>query len=154
MASQYCRFCQSKMYPCDGHRECPSCLGMAHLKEDVDNPCSAACDLPREERLRRVARVHSLGPERDRERERPDRPGHKRSHKNSRDRRHKSPPRSSREEGRDTANCSSPAPAAEGGSDMTPGQDGVPPPGPQDHAGEAGTDEADALSLFAPHSLF
>lgn len=86
MASHGCPFCRSKMDPRDGHRECPSCLGMAHLKEDVDNPCSAACDLPREERLRRATRAHIA--ERGREKERgPERPGHERSRKSSRDRR-------------------------------------------------------------------
>ncbi|CAL8406948.1 unnamed protein product [Arctogadus glacialis] len=38
----------------DGHRECPHCLGAVHVLEDVDNPCSAAVDLSRGERLRRA----------------------------------------------------------------------------------------------------
>ncbi|CAL8335358.1 unnamed protein product [Merluccius merluccius] len=38
----------------DGHRECPDCLGAVHVLEDVDNPCSAAVDLSRGERLRRA----------------------------------------------------------------------------------------------------
>lgn len=37
---------------------------------------------------------------------------------------------------------------------LTPGKDCVHPPGPQCHAGEAATDNADVLSLFAPKSLF
>lgn len=36
----------------DGHQECPSCLGKAHMLDDVDHPCSAAADLPSEERSR------------------------------------------------------------------------------------------------------
>ncbi|CAL8270824.1 unnamed protein product [Arctogadus glacialis] len=36
----------------DGHRECPDCLGAVHVLEDVDNPCSAAVDLSKGERLR------------------------------------------------------------------------------------------------------
>ena len=44
------------MDPRDGHRECPSCLGRAHLLEDVENPCPAALELPLEERARRAGR--------------------------------------------------------------------------------------------------
>ena len=42
------------MDPRDGHRECPTCLGEAHVKEDVENPCMAALDLPLEERAQRA----------------------------------------------------------------------------------------------------
>ena len=42
------------MDPRDGHRECPTCLGEAHVTEDVENPCVAALDLPLEERARRA----------------------------------------------------------------------------------------------------
>ncbi|CAL8391320.1 unnamed protein product [Arctogadus glacialis] len=38
----------------DEHRECPDCLGAVQVLEDVDNPCSAAVDLSRGERLRRA----------------------------------------------------------------------------------------------------
>ncbi|CAL8383491.1 unnamed protein product [Arctogadus glacialis] len=38
----------------DGHRECPGCLGRAHLLGNVKNPCPAALDLPHEERARRA----------------------------------------------------------------------------------------------------
>ncbi|XP_037637109.1 uncharacterized protein LOC119494940 [Sebastes umbrosus] len=54
MAPQTCRFCGAAMDIRDGHRECPSCLGMAHLMDDVDCPCPAAIDLPLEERARRA----------------------------------------------------------------------------------------------------
>ena len=40
--------------PRDGHRECPTCLGEAHVKEDVENPCMAALYLPLEERAQRA----------------------------------------------------------------------------------------------------
>ncbi len=43
---------------------------MGHLKEDVGNPCSAAHDLPREERLRHLNKFRSAVPERGREKER------------------------------------------------------------------------------------
>ena len=49
MASHACRFCLGVMDPCDGHCECLSCLGMAHVLEDVANPFVAAVKLPREE---------------------------------------------------------------------------------------------------------
>ena len=45
------------MDPRDGHREFPSCLGMAHVLEDVANPCAAAVELPREERACRARRL-------------------------------------------------------------------------------------------------
>lgn len=54
MASQICHFCAAPMDSRDGHRECPGCLGRAHLLEDVKNPCPAALDLPLEERARRA----------------------------------------------------------------------------------------------------
>ncbi|XP_037611715.1 uncharacterized protein LOC119479819 [Sebastes umbrosus] len=54
MAPQTCRFCGAAMDIRDGHRECPSCLGMAHLMDDVDCPCPTAIDLPLEERARRA----------------------------------------------------------------------------------------------------
>lgn len=97
----------------EGHQECPSCLGMAHLREDVDNPCSAACDLSREEQLCRATRVCSSVPERGKEKEHdPDKPGHKRSHKHLCDRRHDFPHRSSQMEGLTTAKHPTPAPPA------------------------------------------
>lgn len=59
----------------DGHRECPSCLGRAHLMDDVDCPCPAAIDLPLEERARRAGleghaqhTAAAAPPSRDRER--------------------------------------------------------------------------------------
>ncbi|CAB1451287.1 unnamed protein product [Pleuronectes platessa] len=42
------------MDPRDGHRECPTCLGMAHLMDDIENPCVAAVELPVEERVKRA----------------------------------------------------------------------------------------------------
>ncbi len=57
MASQWCRFCQEAMDPRDGHGECPYCLGVAHLVEDIENPCHAASELPLEERRRRAQLV-------------------------------------------------------------------------------------------------
>ncbi|XP_030272800.1 uncharacterized protein LOC115581658 [Sparus aurata] len=57
MASHTCRFCLGVMDPRDGHRECPSCLGIAHVLEDVANPCAAAVELPREERACRAKRL-------------------------------------------------------------------------------------------------
>ena len=49
-----CIFCGATMDSRDGHRECPGCLGRAHLLGDVKNPCPAALDLPLEERARRA----------------------------------------------------------------------------------------------------
>ena len=49
-----CIFCSAAMDSRDGHRECPGCLGRAHLLGDVKNPCPAALDLPLEERARRA----------------------------------------------------------------------------------------------------
>ncbi|XP_076144523.1 uncharacterized protein LOC143127104 [Alosa pseudoharengus] len=54
MASQSCWSCLAPMDPRDGHRECPTCLGVAHVREDVENPCRAALDLPLEERACRA----------------------------------------------------------------------------------------------------
>lgn len=45
------------MDPRDGHRECPHCLGVAHLVEDIEKPCLAAAELPLEERKRRAKMV-------------------------------------------------------------------------------------------------
>ena len=42
------------MDPRDGHRECPTCLGKAHIWDDVESPCPAAIDLPLGERVRRA----------------------------------------------------------------------------------------------------
>ncbi|KAL7376907.1 hypothetical protein ABVT39_018140 [Epinephelus coioides] len=57
MASQWCRYCRVTMDPCDGHRECPHCLGVAHLVEDIENPCPAAAELFLEERRCRAKLV-------------------------------------------------------------------------------------------------
>lgn len=62
MTSPCYQFCQSTMDPCDGQRML-SCLGIAYLREDVDNPCSAACNLPREERLHSANKNRSSMPE-------------------------------------------------------------------------------------------
>lgn len=168
------------MDPRDGHRECPSCLGMAHLREDVDNPCSAACDLPRGERLHRANRVRSSVPERGRERERSsDRHSRKRSRKHSRD--GHEPHRSSHEKVVEVAKPPTPAPPAEDGNTDTHlqilaaiqslaqrmdrvearhsfspslphSQEGVPPAARQGNP-DTDIEEADVLSLIAPHSL-
>ncbi len=47
------------MHPRDGHRECPSCLGMQHLLDDIKKPCAAAEGLTLQERVQRVR--HSTG---------------------------------------------------------------------------------------------
>ncbi len=47
------------MHPRDGHRECPSCLGMQHLLDDIEKPCAAAVGLTLQERVQRVR--HSTG---------------------------------------------------------------------------------------------
>ena len=65
-----CRFCRAALDPRDGHRECPSCLGRAHLLEDVDNPCDAALDLPYAERVRRADRGQTVAPPQAPDRER------------------------------------------------------------------------------------
>ena len=57
MASQSCRLCDVPMDPRDGHRECPHCLGLAHVMEDVESPCEAAMELSLEERRRRAKRL-------------------------------------------------------------------------------------------------
>lgn len=54
MASHNCCFCGIGLDSRYGHRECPSCLGKAHLLEDVENPCPAAVDMSLEERARRA----------------------------------------------------------------------------------------------------
>ena len=46
MASQACRACSAPMDPRDGHRDCPACLGLTHVREDVECPCMAALELP------------------------------------------------------------------------------------------------------------
>lgn len=60
MASQWCRFCQVAMYPHSGHRLCPHCLGLAHLVEDIENPCNATSLLPLEEHRCRVKLVEDF----------------------------------------------------------------------------------------------
>ncbi|CAM4734950.1 unnamed protein product [Leuciscus chuanchicus] len=167
------------MDPRDGHRECPSCLGMAHLREDVDNPCSAACDLPRGERLHRANRVCSSVPERGRKRERSsDRHSHKRSRRHSHDRHEH---RSGHEKVVEVAKHPTPAPPAEGANTDTQlqilaaiqslaqrmdrvearhsfspslpsGQECVLPPAQQGNP-DADAENDDVLSLIAPHSL-
>ena len=57
MATYVCCACQAGMDPRDGHRECPPCLGRAHVLRDVDDPCDAALDLPHVERARRAAQA-------------------------------------------------------------------------------------------------
>ncbi|KAI2648570.1 Gag-Pol polyprotein [Labeo rohita] len=42
------------MHPRDGHRECPSCLGMQHLLDDIEKPCVAAEGLTLKERVQRA----------------------------------------------------------------------------------------------------
>ncbi|CAL8391686.1 unnamed protein product [Gadus morhua 'NCC'] len=54
----------------DGHRECPDCLRAVHVLEDVGNPCSAAVDLSRGERLRRANQVRGHAQEGREERQR------------------------------------------------------------------------------------
>ncbi len=169
------------MDPHDGHRECPSCLGTAHLKEDVDNPCAAACDLPRNERLHRANRTCSSAPECSRERERSsDRRGHKRPRKHLRDH-HDSTHKSSCEIVAEATKRPMPAPPTEGGntdtqlqilaavqslsrrmdqfealrsssSSLPPGKEGIPTVGQQSHP-VRGAKDAYVLSLLAPHSL-
>ena len=100
MASHCCRICSASMSASDGHRECPRCLGAAHVLEDVDHPCSAACDLSRGERQRRAALICGHVNEGRRERRRsPVQPlpfsGHGRKHTHKRDRQHGSPHRPS-----------------------------------------------------------
>lgn len=59
MSHSKCRFCQTGIHPRDGHRECPSCLGMQHLLDDIENPCAAALELSLQERVQRVKYVTS-----------------------------------------------------------------------------------------------
>ena len=54
MSSHLCHYCLGIMDPQDGHHECPNCLGMAHLMDDIENPCVAAVELPVEERVKRA----------------------------------------------------------------------------------------------------
>lgn len=61
MASHTCIFCGVAMDSRDGHRECPGCLGRAHLLSDVKNPCPDALDLPLEERARRAGLQTACG---------------------------------------------------------------------------------------------
>ncbi|XP_075340396.1 uncharacterized protein LOC142399558 [Odontesthes bonariensis] len=121
MASHHCRVCMVAMSTADGHRECPTCLGAAHVLEDVDNPCSAAVDLLRGERLRRAnlvsGHMHEGRAEGRRSPHRSARKhGHKRTRKCSRDRQRESPHRSDQEGASRAAKRPVPAEAAEGGS--------------------------------------
>jgi hypothetical protein len=54
MSHSRCRFCQTGIQSRDGHRECPSCLGMQHLLDDIENPCAAAIELTLQERVQRA----------------------------------------------------------------------------------------------------
>ena len=73
------------MDPRDGHRECPACLGRAHVVRDVEDPCDAALDLPYAERARRAAQAgHAPPPTQESGRERDGRHSRKRH-------RHRSP---------------------------------------------------------------
>lgn len=63
MSHSKCRFCQSAMHPRDGHRECPSCLGMQHLLDDIESPCAAAKEFSLQERIQRAR--HSTGDSRE-----------------------------------------------------------------------------------------
>lgn len=80
------------MDPRDGHRECPLCLGRAHLIQDVDDPCDAAVDLPYAERARRAGQGgQSAPPAQGSKRD----SGHSHSHAHShKRRRHRSAERS------------------------------------------------------------
>lgn len=94
MASHCYSFSQSELNPCNGHGKCPSCLGIAHLKEDVHNPYRGACDLSKEERLHHTTRVCSSVSDHGRERgSSPDRHGHKCSCKHLCEHCHDSPHR-------------------------------------------------------------
>lgn len=146
----------------------------------MDNPCSAACDLPREERIHRAKGAGSSVPEHSKERERSsDRHSRKRPHKHSHDRHE--PHKSRHEKVVDMAKRPTPAPPAESGNKDTqleilaaiqslvqrmdriearhsaspslpPGQEYVPPPAQQGNP-ETDAEEADVLSLLAPYSL-
>lgn len=54
MSHSKCRFCQTSIHPRDGHRECPSCLGMQHVLDDIEDPCAAAMELSLRERVQRA----------------------------------------------------------------------------------------------------
>lgn len=84
----------------------PKCLGIFHLREDVDNPCSTACNMPMEEWLCPATRVCSSVSDHGRESECiPDRSGQKCSCKHSHDYHHNSPYRWSHEEVLETTKC-------------------------------------------------
>ena len=107
----------------DGHRECPDCLGAVHVLEDVGNPCSAAVDLSRGERLRRANQVrgHAQGGRAERRRSplpspRSRKRGHKHTRRHSEDQQYESPRRSDKEETPRPAKRPAPAEAAGGGS--------------------------------------
>ncbi|CAL8349518.1 unnamed protein product [Arctogadus glacialis] len=107
----------------DGHRECPDCLGAVHVLEDVGNPCSAAVDLSRGERLRRANQVRGHAQEGRAERRRSPlrsprsrKRGHKHTRRHSEDRHYESPRRSDKEETPRPAKRPAPAEAAGGGS--------------------------------------
>jgi hypothetical protein len=55
MSQPLCHYCHATMHPRDGHRECPSCLGMAHLLEDIEKPCPAAAEFSLQERVQRAS---------------------------------------------------------------------------------------------------
>ncbi|CAL8350747.1 unnamed protein product [Boreogadus saida] len=103
----------------NGHRECPDCLGAVHVLDDIDNPCSAAVDLSRGERLRRANQVRRHAQEGRAERRRRSPRSRKRGHKHTRrhleDRQYESPRRSDEEETPRPAKRPAPAEAAGGG---------------------------------------
>lgn len=154
------------------------CLGAAHVLEDVDNPCSAACDLSRGERQRRATLVCGHTREGQRERRRSpiqpppsSRHGRKRRHKRGQQR--ESPHR--RPQGEAPSPAKRPAAASESGSteslqilsalqalsrrmDRLEGHRGSSPSSlpPGQEGSSAGRPEeersdADVLSLYAPH---
>ncbi|XP_059898317.1 uncharacterized protein LOC132450257 [Gadus macrocephalus] len=111
MAPHHCRICSAAMSADDGHRECPDCLGAVHVLEDVGNPCSAAVDLSRGERLRRANQVRGHAQEGRAERRRSPlrlprsrKRGHKHTRRHSEDRQY------------EPAKRPAPAEAAGGGS--------------------------------------
>ncbi|CAL8287194.1 unnamed protein product [Gadus morhua 'NCC'] len=123
MAPHHCRICSAAMSADDGHRECPDCLGAVHVLEDVGNPCSAAVDLSRGERLRRANQVrgHAQGGRAERRRSplpspRSRKRGHKHTRRHSEDQQYESPRRSDKEETPRPAKRPAPAEAAGGGS--------------------------------------
>lgn len=54
MSHSKCCFCQTGIHPRDGQRECPSCLGMQHVLDDIEDPCAAAMELSLRERVQRA----------------------------------------------------------------------------------------------------